>query len=135
MEITYADDTTGASKLEAVSRIWGEIQKENKADRKWVTEDQWKEWERYDKATVEKLSEVIDGFDGVRLSADAHSILDGIVMAVGRVHRVTEAEFIAERDAAALAEKERKLAEEAAAEKNKELKGFKSKLKGLFSSK
>lgn len=135
MDVTFTDDGTGAPKLETVSRTWGEIQAENKRDRKWVTEEQWKQWEEYDRATAKKLSDIIERFDGVSLSLEDSATLDEIISAVKGVKRVTEKEFIAEHEATQAAEREREQQRIAAAERQKALKGFKATLRGLFSSK
>lgn len=135
MDITFTDDPTGAAKLEAVSRTWGEIQAENKAHRKWVTDDQWNQWAEYDKETAKTLTEIIDRFDGIQMLAEDTQALDRIISAVAKVQRVTEAEFVAKRDAEIVAEMQRKMQEEAASENKKALKGFKATLKGFFSSK
>lgn len=132
MEITFTDDPTGAAKLEAVVKAWGVVQEENKAQRKWVTEDQWNQWVHYDKETAHALTNVIDGYDGIRMTEKDTATLDRIIDAVAKTKRVTEEEFIARRDAEIVAEMQRKLEEEAAAEKKKALKGFKSTLKGFF---
>jgi 23S rRNA G2069 N7-methylase RlmK/C1962 C5-methylase RlmI len=132
MDITFTDDPTGATKLEAVVKAWGEVQAENKAQRKWVTADQWNEWVNYDKETAHALTHVIDRYDGVRLTDEDAATLDRIIVAVAKAERVTEEEFIARRDAEIVAEMQRKLDEESAAEKKKALKGFKSTLKGFF---
>lgn len=132
MDITFTDDPTGATKLEAVVKAWGVVQAENKAQRKWVTEEQWNEWVRYDKETAHALTNVIDGYDGVRMTDKDTATLDRIIAAVAKAERTTEEEFIARRDAEIVAEMQRKLEEEAATEKKKALKGFKTTLKGFF---
>lgn len=135
MEITYTPDLTGASKLEAVAQAWGVVQNENKNDRQWVTEDQWKQWVEYDKATAARLSEIIEHFDGVRLSDEDHKYLDDLISAVARTKRITAAEFAEQRRAEILADMERKRQEEEAQKNKKALKSFKSTLKGLFNAK
>lgn len=132
MEITFTDDPTGATKLEAVVKAWGVIQEENKAQRKWVTTDQWNEWVRFDKETAHTLTNVIDRYNGVRMTDTDSATLDRIIAAAAKAERVTEEEFVAKRDAEILAEMQRKLEEEAIAESKKALKGFKNTLKGLF---
>lgn len=132
MEITFTDDPTGATKLEAVVKAWGVVQAENKAQRKWVTADQWNQWVNYDKETAHVLTNVIDGYDGIRMTDKDNAILDKIIADVANTERVTEEEFIARRDAEIVAEMQRKLEEEAAAENKKALKGFKNTLKGFF---
>lgn len=132
MEITFTDDPTGATKLEAVVKAWGVVQAENKAQRKWVTSDQWNQWVNYDKETAHVLTNVIDGYDGIRMTDKDNAILDKIIADVAKTERVTEEEFIARRDAEIVAEMQRKLEEETAAENKKALKGFKNTLKGFF---
>lgn len=132
MDITFTDDPTGATKLEAVVKTWGIIQAENKAQRKWVTTDQWDEWVKYDKETAKSLTSVIDRFDGVRMTDEDTAILDKIIAAVAKVKRVTEEEFVAKRDAEIVAEMQRKLKDEEEAEKRKALRGFKASLKNFF---
>lgn len=135
MEITYTPDLTGAAKLEAVAQAWGVVQNENKNDRQWVTDDQWNQWVEYDKATAAKLSEIIERFNGVRLSDEDHKYLDDLIARVANTKRISAAEFAEQRRLEILAEMERKRQEEEAQKNKKALTNFKSTLKGLFKSK
>lgn len=135
MEITYTPDPTGATKIEAVAQAWGFVQNENKNDRQWVTETQWNQWVEYDKVTAAKLSEIIENFNGVRLSDEDHKWLDDLISTVSKTKRITAAEFAEQRQAELLAEAERKRKEEEAQKNAKALKSFKSTLKGFFKSK
>lgn len=142
MQITYKDDVTGRSKLEAVVEAWGFVQNENTTQRKYVSKDDWDRWVSYDKRVAGELDSVIEGYNGRSLSSEQDAVLDRIINSVGGAKRVTEEEFIQREfkkiaEAEAEAERRRNAVQraEAEAEKKKELDSFKNKLKGLFKRK
>jgi len=50
--------------LEDVVVRWGKVQKENVQDSSLVSDDEWNQWENFNKTQSEKLLAIVDRFNG-----------------------------------------------------------------------
>lgn len=132
MDINFVAEPTGRSKLEAVAEAWGFIQSENAAHKKYVTEDEWKQWTDFSKSTSEEFNRIIDAYNGVSLTTTQDEFLNNLIRKISSAKRVTEDEFVARLEAERAAEEARRIAALDRAAKEQEAQQFKSRLKSMF---
>lgn len=80
--------------LNEVTTLWGTVQRENFHDRQLVTEDEWREWKRYDDSVTRELNSIIDRFVK-HLSEKDLSYLKNLKLSVAGAKRLTTEELVA----------------------------------------
>lgn len=132
MDINFVTEQSGRSKLEAVAEAWGFIQSENAAHKKYVTEDQWKQWTTFNTSTSEEFNRVIDEYNGISLTSSQDEFLNRLIHKISSAKRVTEDEFVMKIEEERAAAEAQRIASLDRAAKAKEAQQFKSRLKNMF---
>lgn len=140
--------------LQIVSEAWGQVQRENTEQRELVTQRDWDNWVRFDRQQTAALTQVIQNFNGMSMSADDRRDIEWLGRTISNTVRKNKTKLIEEKKIREEAEIRRQLdaeskellefadklrndeinksAEEVKREAEVELKSFKDKLFGFF---
>lgn len=90
--------------LNEVTTLWGVVQRENFLDRELVTDEEWRQWRKFDELVSERLNSIIDGFYE-NLSAEAVAYLKGLKGQVATAKRLKTEELLSRKVASEMTKK------------------------------